>query len=250
MGINKSPLFTIITVVYNAVDKIGHTIESIQNQTYRNFEYVIIDGRSTDGTLDIIQKYSESVSLLISEQDKGIYDAMNKGLNLAKGDFVSFLNAGDWYDCQSLEKIEEQIALNKEVEIIYGDIIFIKENNSQIHWKSNRGKHLGEYIPHPAMFIKRELHLICLYDLQYLIAADSDVIIRLFRHAKQIKYIEFPITFFLAGGTSSNFLRAQYENFYINKKYFGLLYAIFGLTKYLFLKSLSICKRKILNVKN
>lgn len=241
------PLFTIITVVYNAVDHIEQTIQSIQKQTYKNFEYIIIDGDSTDGTLDVIKCYLDNISILVSEKDNGIYDAMNKGLKLAKGRYISFLNAGDWYNIHSLEKIQEQIFLNQELEIIYGDLLFIR-GRSKIYWKSNRGKHLGEYIPHPAMFIKRELHLTCLYNLNYSIAADSDAIIRLFSKALQTKYIEYPITCFLAGGKSSNFVRAQYENFHINKKYFGLSYAIFGLTKYILLKSLSICKKKIFNV--
>ena len=89
------PKFSIITVVYNNVRDIEHTLKSVVNQSYDHIEYIVIDGQSTDGTLEIIQKYRDKITVLLSEKDKGIYDAMNKGLALATGDYVLFLNSGD-----------------------------------------------------------------------------------------------------------------------------------------------------------
>src|SRR5690606_11151151 len=97
---------SIITIVYNNVRDIEYTIRSVMKQTYANIEYIIVDGFSTDGTLDVIEKYREEIAILISEKDNGIYDAMNKGLNVATGDYVLFLNSGDeLYEDMTLEKV-------------------------------------------------------------------------------------------------------------------------------------------------
>ena len=99
----QNPLISIITVCYNAEGTIEQTIRSVLNQTYKNIEYIIIDGFSTDNTLNIIERYKDSIAMVVSERDQGIYDAMNKGLSLAKGCFIGFLNADDWYDENALE---------------------------------------------------------------------------------------------------------------------------------------------------
>ena len=115
-------LISIVTVSYNAVLTIEQTILSVINQTYPNVEYIIIDGGSTDGTVDIIKKYANKIAYWVSEPDKGIYDAMNKGGLKATGDFIQFLNAGDWFENEHvIEKIFKD--WYKRVDVIYGDMI-------------------------------------------------------------------------------------------------------------------------------
>src|SRR6187402_2271204 len=101
----KGPLISIVTVVYNAKETIERTIKSVISQSYKNIEYIVIDGGSTDGTLDIINKYKSDISKLVSEKDKGIADAMNKGIGYAKGELIGLINADDWYEEGALEKV-------------------------------------------------------------------------------------------------------------------------------------------------
>ena len=126
------PKVSIITVVYNGIEFLEETIKSVIAQTYPNIEYIIVDGGSKDGTLDIIKKYEAHISKWISEPDKGIYDAMNKGIDLATGDWQNFLNAGDSFvDNNVLEKI---FTTNLEnITLVYGDIIAIRENGQKLN---------------------------------------------------------------------------------------------------------------------
>ncbi len=119
---SKHPKISIVTVCYNAERNIEKTILSVINQTYDNIEYIVIDGGSNDGTLSVINKYASKIDKVISEPDKGIYDAMNKGITLAKGDWINFMNAGDSYvDSCVLKLVSDNI--NSNCDMIYGDII-------------------------------------------------------------------------------------------------------------------------------
>lgn len=127
----NTPLISIITVVYNSEKYIEGTLKSIQNQTCKDFEYIIIDGDSKDNTLSIIQRYQDVVSKLISETDKGLYDAMNKGLQMAKGQFVWFINSGDKiYADNTVENIVNLYADNPTADIFYGQTQLIDENDN------------------------------------------------------------------------------------------------------------------------
>ena len=120
---SESLKISVVTVCYNAVSTIEETILSVLNQTYDNIEYIIIDGGSTDGTVDIIKKYADRLAYWVSESDKGIYDAMNKGIDAATGDYINFMNAGDtFFNNNTLSQIEKEI--NPVYEIVYGDTIF------------------------------------------------------------------------------------------------------------------------------
>jgi len=126
------PNITIITVSYNAVKTIEDTILSVINQTYPNIEYIIIDGGSTDGTLDIIKKYQDKITYWVSEPDKGIYDAMNKGTLKATGVWLNFMNAGDtFYDHQVLEKVFKDKDWSN-TDVIYGDVVYVYPNKEEI----------------------------------------------------------------------------------------------------------------------
>ena len=120
---------SIITITYNAEQYLERTIQSIINQSDQDFEYIIIDGKSKDGTLQIAEKYKSRVNKLISEPDKGLYDAMNKGLKNASGDFVWFMNAGDEInDNQAVEKIYK--AISDKIDVLYGDTFFVDDDGN------------------------------------------------------------------------------------------------------------------------
>ena len=123
----KSPKISVITVTYNCEDTIEYTLLSLKQQLYKDYELIIVDGGSTDSTLKIIHEFDDIVNVMISEKDNGIYDAMNKGIKMSKGEFIFFLNAGDiLYDNNVLVKVSE--SMDNGYDIIYGDAIFIKDN--------------------------------------------------------------------------------------------------------------------------
>ena len=143
-------LISIVTVSYNAVLTIEQTILSVINQTYPNVEYIIIDGGSTDGTVDIIKKYANKIAYWVSEPDKGIYDAMNKGGLKATGDFIQFLNAGDWFENEHvIEKIFKD--WYKRVDVIYGDMI-IRRSDGVYYAKAQDLSHFENDFRHCPKF--------------------------------------------------------------------------------------------------
>lgn len=167
---------TVITVCYNAVNEIKTTIESVINQTYSNVEYIIVDGGSTDGTIDIIREYESRITRWVSEPDRGIYDAMNKGIRIATGDYINFMNAGDCFvDNTILEQVSKRIPAGRTIDIIYG--------NSYKHDKLKKWKdyshdfkvlhHHGAFC-HQSGFIRTDYHKSNLFDLKYKYFADFD----------------------------------------------------------------------------
>lgn len=146
-----NPLITVITVVYNGEKYLEETILSVINQSYENIEYIIIDGGSTDGTLDIIKKYEDKIAYWVSEKDKGIYDAMNKGIKTATGEWLNFMNAGDhFYSRDILAKLFDNLNQD-EYDLIYSDILF--SNNKLL--QCDIGKNI---INHQALIYRRVLH--------------------------------------------------------------------------------------------
>src|SRR5690606_37356435 len=217
---------SIITVVYNDAGGIGHTIRSVMKQTYPELEYIIVDGLSTDGTLDIIEQYKEEVSILISEKDQGIYDAMNKGLAAATGDYVLFLNSGDeLYEDMTLEKV---FSSADNGDIYYGETKLIDEERNIIgdrrhktpkrfDWKSFR---YGMNICHQAIYIKRSIAEP--YDLQYELSADIDWIIRAAKKADKIVNVNEYVAKYLVGGmTQKRHRQGLKERYTIFNKHYG-----------------------------
>jgi len=158
------PKITVITVVFNASAFIEETILSVINQSYKNIEYIIIDGGSTDGTLNIIKKYNDKISYLISEKDNGIYDAMNKGIRLAKGEWINFMNAGDSFaDIETLGTTVQSIAKQSNVEVLYSDVNRFLDGKfieKSILYHENRYsmRSASFAICHQACIYKRNLH--------------------------------------------------------------------------------------------
>lgn len=200
------PKLSVITIVYNNVKDIERTMLSVLNQTYSNIEYIIIDGASTDGTKDIIYTYKSRLSQFISEDDKGIYDAMNKGLALATGDYVLFMNSGD--EIYAPETVTEVLESSPGADIYYGETEMYNEKWESLGQRRHRApetfdwhsfKH-GMSISHQAIYVKRSLAKP--YDLQYKYSADIDWIIRAAKNASSIVNTHSYVAKYLVGGVS------------------------------------------------
>lgn len=205
---------SIITVCYNAEDTISDTIESVLSQDYKDVEYIIVDGKSTDRTLEIIQSIKNRIKL-ISEKDQGIYDAMNKGINTASGDVIGILNADDVYkNSQVLTEVMDAFKAN--VSIVYGDIEYVKYNDlSKVvrKWKAGvfrSGKFKWGWMPpHPGFFIKKSCYeSFGLFNLNLSTSADYELMLRMLEvHHLSCHYISKTITSMRVGGASNSSLK-------------------------------------------
>ena len=183
---------SVITVVHNNVENIKDAIDSVHGQTYKNIEHIIIDGLSTDGTVEIVKSYGKKINKFITEKDKGIYDAMNKGITLASGDIIGILNSDDiYFDDNVLEDVVN-VFKEKQSDSIYGDLIYVEKNNiNEVvrYWKSSAFK-LGSFAkgwhpPHPTFFAKRNLYQnYGLFDLNMKVSADFDLMLRFLKRIK------------------------------------------------------------------
>ena len=228
---HPNPTFSIITVTYNAGKVLEDTIQSVISQTYRNVEYIIVDGDSKDNTLEIIDKYSEHVSKMVSEPDKGLYDAMNKSIQMATGDYLCFLNAGDkFHKKETLQRIADTLK-NKELpDVIYGETAIVDESGNFLHmrrlstperltWKSFKQ---GMLVCHQAFLAKRELALKHSYDMQYRFSADFDWCIRIMKEAKCLHNTRLTLIDYLNEGmTTRNHKASLKERFRIMAKHYG-----------------------------
>jgi len=202
---------TIITICYNSAATIEKTILSVAGQSFKNIEYIIIDGNSNDGTVDVINKYEDNVTKWISEPDEGLYDAMNKGLSMATGDLIGVLNSDDTF--YSTTVIEEIVNFHQQndIEASVGDIIQHNEDGkivrlySSKYWNPEKLK-IGFMPPHPSIFLKSSLFSkYGNYDLGFIIGADYELITRFFlKNNIRWKYSGITTTAMLVGGLSSS----------------------------------------------
>lgn len=229
------PVFTIVTVCYNAENTIERTIKSVLSQSYPHIEYIIIDGASKDNTMTIVGKYKERISKVVSEPDKGLYDAMNKAVGLATGDYISFLNAGDkLHTPETIEDMVETINGNVLPGIIYGDTdivddggLFIRKRRLSppacLSWKSFRR---GMLVCHQSFYARRDL--VEPYDLHYRFSADFDWCIRVMKKADRQKAVLhnsfLTLTDYLSEGmTTKNHKASLLERFRVMAHYYGLI---------------------------
>ena len=205
---------SIITVCYNSEETISDTIQSVLSQDYKDVEYIIVDGKSTDRTLEIIQSIKSRIKL-ISEKDRGIYDAMNKGINIASGDVIGILNADDIYkNSQVLTKVMDAFKAN--VSIVYGDIEYVKYDdlsNVVRKWKAGvfrTGKFKWGWMPpHPGFFVKKSCYeSFGLFNLNLSTSADYELMLRMLEvHHLSCNYIPKTITSMRVGGASNSSLK-------------------------------------------
>jgi glycosyltransferase involved in cell wall biosynthesis len=248
---------SIITVCRNSKVYIKDAIESVLSQTYSNIEYIIIDGASIDGTPEIVKSYGNKINKFICEPDKGIYNAMNKGIKLATGNIIGILNSDDFF-CN--DKVIETIVATfyrKQVDAIYGDVQFVNPDNIQkiVRYYSSKNFNLNKFKfgfmpPHPSFYVKREFFKVLgYYKEDYKIAADYELLIRfLFVNKLRSGYIEMPFVSMRRGGISNKSLKSNYilnyeilkacrengikTNFlYVYSKYFIKVFELFGYKK-------------------
>jgi glycosyltransferase involved in cell wall biosynthesis len=215
---------SIITVCFNSSATIRETVESVLSQDYADIEYIIVDGGSTDGTLEIIAEYRDRIQVVISEPDGGIYDAMNKGLRLARGAIVGMLNSDDIY-VDSRVVTELIAALQRAgVDAVFADLLYVDRfDRSRVRryydssgWNPGRFR-FGWMPAHPTLFVKRERYMRCgPYSLDYQIAADFELLVRLFhRDRASYTYLGRPVVMMRVGGVSTRGLR---HNWIINRE--------------------------------
>lgn len=227
-----TPKFSIITVTYNAAPVLEPTLQSIASQTYRNFEFLLIDGGSSDNTVEMARNSGVEIAYLVSERDKGLYDAMNKGIEHATGDYLCFLNAGDSF--HSSDVLEKMVAAIPEKEtlpdILYGETAEVDEGRNfvrmrrlqapeRLDWRSFRH---GMLVCHQAFFARRTLAPT--YDLSYRFSADVDWCIRVMKNSKDIVNTHIVIVDYLQNGLSLQNHRASLiERFRVMSHHYGLL---------------------------
>ncbi len=226
-----NPKFSIITVTYNAAAVLDDTIQSVLTQSYKNVEYLIIDGGSTDGTMEIVEGYGNCIQTVISEPDKGLYDAMNKGMKLATGDYLCFLNAGDClHEDDTLQRMVHSIQGSEFPDILYGETAIVDIQGhflrmrrlsapKKLTWKSF--KH-GMLVCHQAFFVRHTL--LEPYDLHYRYSADFDWCIRMLKKARLVFNTHLTIIDYLDEGlTTRNRMASLKERFRIMVCYYGWL---------------------------
>jgi glycosyltransferase involved in cell wall biosynthesis len=227
------PKLTIITIVFNDAKHIERTMLSVLGQKYANIEYIIIDGLSTDGTLEIIKKYSGRISKLVSEKDEGIYDAMNKGLALVTGDYVLFMNSGDeFYDSNTVGNV---FASADDADIYYGETEMINERGESLGQRRHKAPEkftwrsfkYGMSISHQAIYIKRSI--IEPFNRKHELSADIDWILNAAKKAKTIVNVNRYVAKYLVGGMSKKRHRQSLrERFDIMRHYYGLMPTLFN----------------------
>lgn len=221
----SKPKVSIITVCYNSAKTIEDTIQSVVNQTYDNIEYIIIDGLSTDNTLEIVNKYKGKIAKVVSEKDAGLYDAINKGIGLATGDIIANLNSDDFYIDNNVIADVVSTFEKEKTDTLYGDLYYVDAvdtNKIVRYWKSREYKEglflKGWMPPHPTFFVKKEVYQKHgLFDLQFKSAADYEIMLRFIHRFKtSIAYLPRVLVKMRVGGVSnaslSNRIKANKED--------------------------------------
>ncbi|KAB7881210.1 glycosyltransferase [Poseidonibacter ostreae] len=212
----NNPKISIITSVYNNQETIKDAIDSVLGQTYKNVEYIIVDGGSSDNTVTIVKSYGDKISKVVSEKDKGIYDGLNKGVKLATGDVVAFLHSDDIYASSTvLEDIAKAFQSDEHLDGVYGDLVYTpKDDTSKVlrYWKSKEFDETllakGWMPAHPTLFLKREVYeKYGGFDLSFKIAGDYDFMLRVLSAGIKVKYIPKVLYKMRVGGESNKSLK-------------------------------------------
>lgn len=218
-GIHKQsevnrPLVSIITVVYNAERFLDATIQSVINQTYENKEYIIIDGGSDDNTLDIIKKYEEFIDCWISEPDRGIYDAMNKGISLCSGSIIGLINSGDIYTKDAVLSCVQEYIRTNEPSILIGDCkaLLSELSNKWLIYSGNPSYLPYKMLPHPSVFVPLSVYQANgLFDTNFKIASDYDFLCRCYTNGVKFTHINQVLAIANPRGVSIDYYLTETE---------------------------------------
>ena len=216
---------SIITVVWNNAKTIKDAINSVLNQSYKDVEYIVIDGASTDGTIEILQSYGDKIKF-ISEKDNGLYDAMNKGIRMATGDVVGILNSDDFYASDKILQIVADEFLKGNIDSVYANLEYIDANDPKRvirYWRSKKYQEglfrSGWHPAHPTFFVKKEIYeKYGVFDLSFKIAADYELMLRFFEKCKiTSSYVDEVFVKMRIGGESNrsikNIIKANMESY-------------------------------------
>jgi len=222
---HSNPKISIITVSFNSQSTIKHTIQSVASQDYQNKEYILIDGASTDWTLDIISFLKDKINYFVSEKDNGIYDAMNKGIKASSGDIIGILNSDDFYSNDQVLSKVTNIFKETDCDCLYGDLVYVDKGDARNivrYWKSGKFSkkklRMGWMLPHPTFFVQKEIYeKHGLYNLELKTAADYEMILRLLHNDSiKVEYLpEILIKMRIGGESNSSFinrLKGNYED--------------------------------------
>ena len=247
------PFFSIITVTKNSENKIDKTIISVLCQSYKNFEYIIIDGNSEDETFNKIKKYKNIKIKFFCRKDKNFYDGLNFAIKKAKGKYISVLNSGDFYLSNFiLKKIRKNILKFQNYDLYFSNLLFVNQSNKvKRKWVfKNFYNNLKDAfkIAHPTIFFSKQIAKKFRYNIKYTIAADLDLILRLIKKKATYKHLNFFSVIMETGGMSSfkgKFLKKICEDLKINKKYFKYYFLNFFIQKILKLKTFLFYKKNL-----
>lgn len=240
---------SIVTICYNSAKTIEQTIQSVLNQTYSNIEYIIIDGGSTDGTINIIKKYEKQIAYWVSEPDKGISDAFNKGVRNASGDVIGIINSDDFYKKDTIMLVVESFNNDDQVGFVFGDMIFLDDKGKEIFEQKGTEDYLKSIhytmpsIAHPTVFVKRIVYEKFGHFVMHLrTAMDYEFLLRITKNGVNGKYIPNVMAYMrLEGESDINYING-YKEVYVISVFYG--YSIFlGLVRFL-LKSIKTFIRK------
>jgi len=223
-GAGGKPLISVITVVYNGEKTLERAIKSVTGQTWDNIEYILIDGNSTDNSVEIIKKYGELIDFWISEPDKGISDAFNKGVSYCTGDFFAFLGSDDWYEPDGVERIAEKIIPGREIYAGHANL-WTDNGNTFVKLHKSRPERIFQTmrIAHPATFVSQKVfEQIGGFSKEYKVAMDYDFMLRAKLKGFEILVVDHVITNMVLGGNSKDVLAASKDELRIKNKLIGV----------------------------
>ncbi|MBU1674115.1 glycosyltransferase [Patescibacteria group bacterium] len=206
---------SIITSVYNNKETVADAIESVLGQSYSNIEYIVVDGNSSDGTIELVKSYGNNITQFVSEPDKGIYDGLNKGVRLATGDVVGFLHSDDLYAAKDIIELVAKEFTQNDVDGVYGDLVYTPKNDTSKvlrYWKSKIFEiallKKGWMPAHPTLFLKRDVYeKFGGFDLDFKIAGDYDFMLRVLNGGIKVKYIPQVLYKMRVGGESNKSIK-------------------------------------------
>ncbi|MDC0956439.1 glycosyltransferase family 2 protein [Flavobacteriaceae bacterium] len=249
----EKPLISIITVVFNGEKHLQQTINSVINQTYKNIEYIIIDGKSTDNTIDIIKSNINHIDLWISEKDDGLYDAMNKGIKLAKGELIGIINSDDWYEKHAIEIIVKAFNANPEKSIFHSNRYDVLSDGKKKEYKFNPSKYKFKYynmtFSHPSVFITKKEYEKHLYNTSLQALSDYQFLLEAYiTNSNSFYHVNKALVNFRLGGISSqtSFLK-NIKEAYEMRRNVGMNFwqRIFAATIKILMRPLVIIKKKL-----